>query len=160
MLQDVIERPFSDVAEFARLSVDLVFTLLGPSEGLVGSDEEASMRRPLSEGGAETWEYLGRLRSTAWLKAGLDPSIFWTRQQATAFCLSEPDVGDDATGVSATTEFAPSLVDLTSFHTDTMMGGQEFIHGTQEFSPTDAYPARWIDGLNDFNFDAVGFGLQ
>ena len=160
VLQDVIERPFSDLAEVARLAVDLVFALLGPSEGLTCGDEEASMRRPLTEGSAETWEYLGRLRSTAWLKAGLDPTIFWTREQATTFCLSEPEVGGEAAPVHAGTGFSESLVDPAILPTDSTMTGQNYANGIHELDSTGGYPGRWIDGLNDFNLDAVGFGVQ
>ncbi|KAL9097190.1 MAG: hypothetical protein Q9165_000617 [Trypethelium subeluteriae] len=161
VLQDVIERPFSDLAEVGRLAIDIVFALLGRSENVGGSEEEdRTMRRSLTNGGPETWEYLGRLRSTAWLKAGLDPSIFWTREQATAFCLAESDVDTDAAPVHAGTDFSESLVDPSIFPTDTMIAGHDFATANQDFDPMETYSGRWIDGLNDFNFDAIGIGLQ
>ncbi|KAI9688463.1 MAG: hypothetical protein M1822_001412 [Bathelium mastoideum] len=160
VLQDLIERPVSPIAELARRYIDIAFVLLRPSEGLRGGEEDASMPRPPSEGSAETWEYLGRLRSTAWSNAGIDPSMFCTWQAATAYCLLDQEVGDGAASVSTSTGFSESLLDPAIFPTDTMVAGQDFTNEISGFGSMDMYPARWYDGLNELNVDAVGIGLQ
>ncbi|KAI9664555.1 MAG: hypothetical protein M1821_006001 [Bathelium mastoideum] len=160
VLQDLIERPVSPIAELARRYIDIAFVLLRPSEGLRGGEEDASMPRPPSEGSAETWEYLGRLRSTAWSNAGIDPSMFCTWQAATAYCLLDQEVGDGAASVSTSTGFSESLLDPAIFPTDTMVAGQDFTNEMSGFGSMDMYPARWYDGLNELNVDAVGIGLQ
>ena len=148
------------MAIFARDSIEVVFALLGPWEGSPEDEENASMRRPLAKDSAETWEFLSRLRSTAWLKAGLDPTICLTRQQAITYCLSEPEASDDAAPVHLGTDFSETLVDPSIFPTDAMMTGQDFTNVSHDFDCTEMYPARWVEGLNDFNFDAIGFEMQ
>lgn len=96
LLIDLVQDPESSTAIQSRRVIDIIFALNGPQGGLVAGSgtEDDIMKRPLTEGGQETWEYLRRLRSKAWQKAGLDPDVVWTRDQAVQYCHNahEPEV--------------------------------------------------------------------
>lgn len=55
--------------------------LCGPDGGVTGIQGEEVMSRPLQEGGHEAWDLITRLRSRAWIKAGLDPDSLLTRAE-------------------------------------------------------------------------------
>lgn len=96
LLLDLNRTPDGPTAAESRKAIDIAFALCGPYGGIVGggTSDGQLMQRPLTEGGREAWEYFGRLRTKAWQKAGLDPDIVWTRQQAMNYCSkqSEPEV--------------------------------------------------------------------
>ena len=103
LLVDLIRHPTNPTSASAtasRRAIDIIFALNGPDGGLVagGSGTESGdsdmMKRPLTEGGRETWDLLRRLRSRAWASAGLDPAMVWTRSQAMRYCNreAEPEV--------------------------------------------------------------------
>jgi hypothetical protein len=85
VLQDLIDRPTSDHAATSRLAIDVVFALCAEKGGLVAT---AGQARPLTEGGEESWGFLRHLRVVAWRKAGLDPRVILTREQATEVAIS------------------------------------------------------------------------
>ncbi|OJD19564.1 hypothetical protein AJ78_00421 [Emergomyces pasteurianus Ep9510] len=80
MLIDLYERPQTTEAPKSRAFIDKVFSLSGPDGGVVGGEDGISTSRPLRDGGREAWDMMRRLREKAWLKAGLDPGVFWTEQ--------------------------------------------------------------------------------
>ena len=80
ILVDLYERPDSVEAPRSRALLDKVFELSGPDSGIVGGPDGVTTQRPLREGGIEVWDMLRGLRSKAWRKAGLDPSVLWSEQ--------------------------------------------------------------------------------
>lgn len=80
ILVDLYERPGSVEAPRSRELVDKVFALSAPESGIVGGPDGVTVQRPLREGGEEAWGMLRGLRCAAWLKAGLDPSFLWTKE--------------------------------------------------------------------------------
>ncbi|OAX79804.1 hypothetical protein ACJ72_05876 [Emergomyces africanus] len=80
MLIDLYERPQTAEAPKSRAFIDKIFSLSGPDGGVVGGEDGISTSRPLRDGGREAWDMMRRLREKAWLKAGLDPGVFWTEQ--------------------------------------------------------------------------------
>lgn len=85
LLTDLVETPGSAYATYSRQMIDLIFALLGPSGGVVAS----FMKRPLINGGHESWKYLWQLRRKAWQKCRMDPDDLWTREQAVLFCKNQ-----------------------------------------------------------------------
>ncbi|KAK3678336.1 hypothetical protein LTR78_001633 [Recurvomyces mirabilis] len=96
LLLHLVQGPDGEDARETRRAIDIAFALCGSNGGIVagGSGPENITKRPLTEGGQEAWSYFKRLRSKAWQKAGLDPDVFWTREQAVRFCNghSEPQL--------------------------------------------------------------------
>ncbi|KAK5699664.1 hypothetical protein LTR97_005793 [Elasticomyces elasticus] len=102
LLIDLVQSSDTDTASASRRSVDICFALFGPHGGIVGggTGSDKLMERPLTEGGQEAWEYFRRLRTQAWQKAGIDPAVVWTREQAVQYCnkQAEPPVIIDQVG--------------------------------------------------------------
>jgi hypothetical protein len=90
ILVDVYERPASVEAPRSRELVDKVFRLAAPDLGIVGGPDGYTVQRPLREGGVEAWDMLRGLRSAAWQKAGLDPSVLWTQEDQIAVGVATP----------------------------------------------------------------------
>lgn len=80
ILVDLYERPGSVEAPRSRELIDKVFALSTPEGGIVGGPDGVTVQRPLREGGEEAWGMLRGLRCAAWLKAGLDPTVLWTKE--------------------------------------------------------------------------------
>ncbi|OAP64322.1 hypothetical protein AYL99_00294 [Fonsecaea erecta] len=78
VLVDLYERPTSVEAPRSRELVDKMFELAAPGAGIVGGPDGVTVQRPLREGGVEAWDMLRGLRSAAWQRAGLDPTVLWT----------------------------------------------------------------------------------
>ena len=96
-----------------RQAIDIAFALCGPNGGIVagGGASNRLMKRPLTEGGQEVWDYFRRLRAKAWQKAGLDPDIVWTREQAIHFCNQQPEpaiIADEPVSLWSPAEFRSS----------------------------------------------------
>lgn len=91
LLVDLIETPGKPSAEQSRRAIDVIFALCYSDGGVAGS----GMERPLNAAGRAAWAYLRRLRIRAWQRAGLDPAVVWTREQAVRYCneQSEPAFG-------------------------------------------------------------------
>ncbi|KAK3623042.1 hypothetical protein LTR22_024556 [Elasticomyces elasticus] len=102
LLIDLVQSSDTETAAASRRSVDVCFALCGPYGGIVsgGTGPDKLMERPLTEGGQKVWEYFRRLRIQAWQKAGLDPTVVWTREQAVQYCnkQAEPSSIIDQTG--------------------------------------------------------------
>lgn len=80
-----IERQPQGTATLAFCQVvDEVLALCQPHGGVSGMQDNGIMARPLSDGGDEAWVLIRRLRSKAWLKAGLDPDTLLTREEVIA----------------------------------------------------------------------------
>lgn len=94
LLNHLLRSPNDPSAAQLRDTVDLIFALNGRDGGIIPRSEEYSgwSSRPLTEGGREAWDYLRRLRTRAWRKAGLDPDIVWARNQALQACNSSSEV--------------------------------------------------------------------
>ncbi|KAK5693334.1 hypothetical protein LTR17_025085 [Elasticomyces elasticus] len=96
LLIDLVQSSDTETAAASRKSVDICFALCGPYGGIVGGSRgpDMLMERPLTAGGQKAWEYFRRIRTQAWQKAGLDPAVVWTRQQAVKYCnnQAEPQV--------------------------------------------------------------------
>ena len=75
ILKDLLDRPGSPTAAASRTVIDSAFARCGPYGGIQA--DEGSTPPGLTEGGAEAWEFLRRLRTRAWCKAGLDPAFIW-----------------------------------------------------------------------------------
>ena len=90
VLVDVYERPFSVEAPRNRSWIDKVFALADPDAGIVGGLNGPSTQRPLRDGGAEAWDQLRGLRSSAWRKAGLDPEVLWTEEDQMLVGIAKP----------------------------------------------------------------------
>ncbi|KAI1620328.1 hypothetical protein EDD37DRAFT_174453 [Exophiala viscosa] len=90
VLVDLYERPRSVEAPRSREMIDRVFVLSSASMGIVGSANGMSVQRPLREGGVEAWDMLRGLRSAAWQKAGLDPTVLWTVADQIAVGVATP----------------------------------------------------------------------
>ncbi|KIW70188.1 hypothetical protein PV04_02480 [Phialophora macrospora] len=90
ILVDVYERPASVEAPRSRELVDKVFGLAAPESGIVGGSDGYTVQRPLREGGVEAWDMLRGLRSAAWQRAGLDPSVLWTEEDQLAVGVATP----------------------------------------------------------------------
>lgn len=90
VLVDLYERPQSAEAPRSREMVDRMFVLASPGAGIVGGADGVSVQRPLREGGVEAWDMLRGLRSAAWQKAGLDPTVLWTEADQLAVGVATP----------------------------------------------------------------------
>ncbi|KAK4939463.1 hypothetical protein LTR10_020269 [Elasticomyces elasticus] len=90
VLVDLYERPRSVEAPRSREMIDRVFVLSSPGAGIVGGTNGVSVQRPLREGGVEAWDMLRGLRSAAWQKAGLDPTVLWTEADQIAVGAATP----------------------------------------------------------------------
>jgi hypothetical protein len=102
LLLDLVQTPDAPSAPDSRRAIDVAFALCGPNGGIVagGGAGDRLMKRPLTEGGQEAWQYFRRLRAKAWEKAGLDPDTVWTRDQAVQYCSqqAEPNIVIDEPG--------------------------------------------------------------
>ena len=96
LLLHLVQGPESEDAQETRKAIDIAFALCGSNGGIVagGTAPDNIMKRPLTEGDKEAWDYFKRLRAKAWQKAGLDPDVVWTREQAVQYCngQSEPQL--------------------------------------------------------------------
>ncbi|KAF2232672.1 hypothetical protein EV356DRAFT_504934 [Viridothelium virens] len=88
ILHSLEDRPDGSGSRESQDAIDMIFALRDPSHGLVAGTEYPRMKRPLVAGGTEAWSHLARLRTKAWRAAGLNPDVFWTRQEAVEFCMS------------------------------------------------------------------------
>ncbi|KAK5166846.1 uncharacterized protein LTR77_007575 [Saxophila tyrrhenica] len=88
LLTDLLDKPNSAHAARSRQAIDLVFALLGPDGGIVAGAgaEHTITKRPLLEGGHESWQYLQQFRARVWRNFGLDQSDITTREQAVLIC--------------------------------------------------------------------------
>lgn len=92
----------------------MIFALHETSQGIVAGAEYPRYKRPLTDGGAETWLYLTELRAQAWRAGGLDPDVLWSRAEAAQVCMSMYDASEvDFVGVTHT-EDVPQGLDLRS----------------------------------------------
>ncbi|EXJ87417.1 hypothetical protein A1O3_04377 [Capronia epimyces CBS 606.96] len=89
-LVDLYERPDSVEAPRTRELIDRIFALSAPESGIVGGPNGVTVQRPLREGGLEAWDMLRGLRSAAWQKAGLDPTVLWTEDDHLKIGLASP----------------------------------------------------------------------
>ncbi|EXJ61866.1 hypothetical protein A1O7_02296 [Cladophialophora yegresii CBS 114405] len=90
ILVDLYERPASVEAPRSRELVDKVVGLAAPESGIVGGPDGYTVQRPLREGGVEAWDMLRGLRSAAWQRAGLDPTVLWTEEDQLAVGVATP----------------------------------------------------------------------
>ncbi|OAG36858.1 fatty acid synthase subunit beta [Fonsecaea monophora] len=90
VLVDLYERPTSVEAPRSRELIDKVFGLAAPGAGIVGGPDGATVQRPLREGGIEAWDMLRGLRSAAWQRAGLDPTVLWTEADQIELGIAQP----------------------------------------------------------------------
>ncbi|OCT49890.1 Zn(II)2Cys6 transcription factor [Cladophialophora carrionii] len=90
ILVDLYERPASVEAPKSRELVDRVFGLAAPESGIVGGSDGYTVQRPLREGGVEAGDMLRGLRSAAWQRAGLDPTVLWTEEDQLAVGVATP----------------------------------------------------------------------
>lgn len=67
-----------------RSLIDQTIALCGIDGGVVGS---CGVRRPLTEGGREVWDFIRRLRIKGFVRAGLDPDLLLTRDQVVELAL-------------------------------------------------------------------------
>ena len=84
LLKEFERNPHSPEAEISRNVIDQTMALCSPDGGITGSDGWNITPRPLTEGGAEAWDLIRRLRARVWAKAGLDPDIILTRDEVKA----------------------------------------------------------------------------
>lgn len=82
LLKEVKRDPYGVEAPASRSIIDQAMALCGPDGGMSGTHDGKIMPRPLTEGGKEAWGLIKRLRSRAWIKAGLDPDIVTMREEA------------------------------------------------------------------------------
>lgn len=94
VLVDLYQRPGSVEAPRSRELIDQVFSLSAPENGIVGGPNGVTAQRPLREGGVETWDMLRGLRSAAWQKAGLDPTVLWTQADQVETGIAAPLTDD------------------------------------------------------------------
>ena len=66
-------------------------SLCGPDGGISGAQNDRIVPRPLLEGGHEAWNLIMRLRSRAWIKAGLNPETIPTRAQVVQLAEDQLD---------------------------------------------------------------------
>jgi len=131
LLLHLVRGPDGEDARETRKAIDIAFALCGSNGGIVagGSDPEKLTKRPLTEGGQEAWDYFKRLRAKAWQKAGLDPDIVWTREQAVRFCngQSEPQLVAQEHGPMWGGVSLGELEDLTALagHTSVTSAGSQ-----------------------------------
>ncbi|EXJ66382.1 uncharacterized protein A1O5_10534 [Cladophialophora psammophila CBS 110553] len=90
ILVDLYERPNSVEAPRSRELIDKVFALAAPGHGIFGGPDGVTVQRPLREGGVEAWDMLRGLRSAAWQKAGLDPTVLWTEADQIELGVAAP----------------------------------------------------------------------
>jgi hypothetical protein len=90
VLVDVYERPHSVEAPRSRELIDQTFSLSAPDSGIVGGPNGVTVQRPLREGGVGAWDMLRGLRSAAWQKAGLDPTVLWTEADQLEIGIAAP----------------------------------------------------------------------
>ncbi len=90
ILVDLYERPKSVEAPRSRELVDNVFALAASDNGIVGGPNGFTVQRPLREGGVEAWDMLRGLRSAAWQRARLDPTVLWTEEDQIAIGMATP----------------------------------------------------------------------
>ncbi|OQV05912.1 Fungal specific transcription factor domain-containing protein [Cladophialophora immunda] len=90
VLVDLYERPTSVEAPRSRELIDKVFGLAAPGTGIVGGPDGVTVQRPLREGGVEAWDMLRGLRSAAWQRAGLDPTVLWTEADQIELGIAVP----------------------------------------------------------------------
>ncbi|OAL20367.1 hypothetical protein AYO22_08861 [Fonsecaea multimorphosa] len=90
VLVDLYERPSSVEAPRSRELIDEMFGLAAPGAGIVGSADGVTVQRPLREGGTEAWDMLRGLRSAAWQRAGLDPTVLWTEADQIELGIADP----------------------------------------------------------------------
>ncbi|EXJ83554.1 hypothetical protein A1O1_07177 [Capronia coronata CBS 617.96] len=93
-LVDLYERPDSVEAPRSRELIDGIFSLSAPELGIVGGPNGVTAQRPMREGGLEAWDMLRALRSAAWQRAGLDPTVLWTGQDQLQIGLAKPLTGE------------------------------------------------------------------
>ena len=82
LLKEVERDPFGLEAPISRSIIDQAMALCGPDGGVSGMQDGKIMPRPLTEGGQEAWDLIKRVRSRAWIKAGLDPDVVSSREEA------------------------------------------------------------------------------
>lgn len=90
VLVDLYERPCSVEAPRSRELVDKMFSLATPQFGIVGGPNGVTAQRPLREGGIEAWDMLRGLRSAAWQRAGLDPTVLWSEDDQVEVGIATP----------------------------------------------------------------------
>ncbi|KIX07844.1 uncharacterized protein Z518_02498 [Rhinocladiella mackenziei CBS 650.93] len=110
VLVDLYERPDSVEAPRSRELVDKVFSLSAPESGIVGGPNGVTVQRPMREGGVEAWDMLRGLRSAAWQKAGLDPTVLWTEADQLEIGIAAP--------LTHTQRIAQSLREDTIYEND------------------------------------------
>lgn len=74
----------SEEVDVSCAIVNQVMALSAPEGGITGSGGGSMMQRPLTEGGAEAWDFIRRLRARVWTKLGLDPDLTLTRDEVTS----------------------------------------------------------------------------
>lgn len=89
LLESLSQRPLHQEAQDTRRCVNLVFSLVETSQGLVAGSSSATVRRPLHEGGFEAWDLISRMRRQVWQTMGWDPDEGWTREEAVEICQME-----------------------------------------------------------------------
>lgn len=89
-LVDLYERPHSTEAPRSRELIDAIFSLSAPESGIVGGPNGVTAQRPMREGGLEAWDMLRGLRSAAWQRAGLDPTVLWTEDDQLKIGAARP----------------------------------------------------------------------
>lgn len=83
VLKEIERNPMSEEVDVSCAIVNQVMALSAPEGGITGSGGGSMMRRPLTEGGSEAWDFIRRLRARVWTKLGLDPDITLTRDEVT-----------------------------------------------------------------------------
>lgn len=82
VLKEVERNPTSAEAAVSCMIVDQIMALCAPDGGITSSAGwNNMMHRPLTEGGAEAWDFIWRLRARVWTKVGLDPNVILTREE-------------------------------------------------------------------------------
>lgn len=75
LLKEIDSNPNGHETQASCLVIDETIALCGPDGGVSGLLDSGLLPRPLTEGGQEAWSLIKRLRSRAWVKAGLDPDV-------------------------------------------------------------------------------------
>ncbi|KAI1611053.1 fungal-specific transcription factor domain-containing protein [Exophiala viscosa] len=84
VLKGIERDPAGQDVRISCTIIDEVMALCSPEGGITGSDGSSMTPRPLTEGGAEAWDLVRRLRARVWLTVGLDPDIALTREEVCA----------------------------------------------------------------------------
>lgn len=82
LIREVERNPADANSKLFREVVDEALALCGPNgSGLTYSDGPNLAVRNLTEGGSEAWDFIRALRRHAWVRAGADPDVMFTREE-------------------------------------------------------------------------------